>query len=256
MISIDEQNALVHVDGSSGRITYPMNSKEAFEAVSKAWLRCGWDVKHVYTFTWLGRPIIQLPEDMIRVQEVIFQIKPDVLIETGVAHGGSLIFYASLFKAMEKGRVVGIDIEIRPNNRKAIEEHFLNSFISLIEGSSTEVRIVAQASAHIRPGETVMVLLDSNHSRDHVLAELHAYAPLVTPGSFIVATDGIMQDVVGAPRSQPDWGVNNPQTAVAEFLAENQDFEQVQPTWPFNESTGLGANITYWPGAWLRKRVK
>lgn len=255
MITIDEANSLVHVDCADSRVSLPMDSPEAFEAVSKAWLRCGWDMKHVYTFTWLGRPIIQLPEDMIRVQEVIFQIKPDVLIETGVAHGGSLVFYASLFKAMGRGRVVGIDIEIRPHNRKSIEEHFLHPFIHLIEGSSIEPAIVAQAASHIRTGETVLIMLDSNHSKAHVLAELNAYASLVTPGSYIVAADGIMQDLVGAPRSESDWNLNNPQAAIAEFLAVHDEFEQIQPPWLFNESSGLRANVTYWPSAWLRRRI-
>ena len=254
MITIDEANSLVHVDRANGRVTLPMASAEAFEAVSKAWLRCGWDTKHVYTFTWMGRPIIQLPEDMMRVQEVIFQVKPDVLIETGVAHGGSLIFYASLFKTLGRGRIVGIDIEIRPHNRKAIEEHFLYPYIRLIEGSSVAPEIVAQAAGLVRPGETVMVMLDSNHTRAHVLAELRAYAPLVTPGSYIVAADGIMQDMVAAPRSQPDWDVNNPQAAVREFLVTNDEFELVQPPWLFNESQSLHANVTYWPGAWLRRK--
>lgn len=254
MITIDESNGVVHLDGGGKRRTLPMSTPEAFEVVSKAWLRCGWDAKHVYTFTWLGRPVIQLPEDLIRTQEVIFQVRPDVLIETGVAHGGSLVFYASLFKALEKGRVVGIDIEIRPHNRKAIEDHFLKPFIHLIEGSSIEPAIVAQAAGHIRAGETVMVMLDSNHTRDHVLAELNAYAPLVTPGSYIVATDGIMRDLVGAPRSQPDWHVNNPYAAVDAFLKDHEEFERIQPPWLFNESTGLHANVTYWPGAWLRRK--
>ena len=153
---------------------------EAFSVISKAWLRSGWDNKYVYSFAWMGRPVIQLPEDMLRIQEVIYQVKPDVLIETGIAHGGSLIFYASLFKAMGKGRVVGVDIEIRPHNRAAIEAHELSSYLTLIEGSSTAPDIVEQVKAQIKPGDTVMVVLDSCHSKEHVLGELEAYAPLVT----------------------------------------------------------------------------
>lgn len=254
MITIDEINSVVHVDRAGGRVSLPMDSPEAFEVVSKAWLRCGWDSKYVYTFTWFGRPVIQLPEDLIRAQEVIYQVKPDVLIETGVAHGGSLIFYASLFKSLEKGRVVGVDIEIRPHNRAAIEKHVLKPWISLIEGSSIDPGIVAQVAGEIRSGETVMVILDSNHSKAHVLAELHAYAPLVTSGSYIVASDGIMQDLTGAPRSQPDWNVNNPRIAVDQFLRSNDQFEQIQPPWLFNESAGIRENVTYWPGAWLRRK--
>ncbi len=122
-ITIDEAEATVTVRDDTGERRLAMESAEAFAAISRAWLRCGWDTKYVYGFSWLGRPIIQLPEDMIRIQEVIYRIRPDVVIETGVAHGGSLIFHASLCRAIGKGRVIGIDIEIRPHNRAAIEAH-------------------------------------------------------------------------------------------------------------------------------------
>jgi len=150
----------------------------------------------------MGRPIIQLPEDIVRIQEVIYALQPDVIIETGVAHGGSLVFYASLFSAMGKGRVIGVDIEIRPHNRRAIEAHPLSRLITLIEGSSIEPETIARVKAQIRLGEKVMVILDSNHTRDHVRAELEAYAPLVAIGSYIVACDGIVRDLQGAPRGR------------------------------------------------------
>jgi cephalosporin hydroxylase len=144
-------------------------TKEAFELISLQWVKIGWDQKYSYTFSWLGRPLLQLPEDLMRIQEVIYQVKPDVIIETGVAHGGSLIYYASLFKAMGKGRVVGVDIEILPHNRKAIEEHELSSFITLVEGSSTDTSIVEQVKKLVSPGETVLVSLDSCQTKQHVL---------------------------------------------------------------------------------------
>lgn len=254
MIKIDLENNQVIVENEFDTNTYQMNSPEAFEIVSKAWLRCGWDTKYVYTFNWLGRPIIQLPEDLVRLQEIIYQLKPDVIIETGVAHGGGLIFYASLCKVLEKGRVIGIDIEIRPHNRKAIEEHNLFPYITLLEGSSIAPEIVSQVKETLKPNDTILILLDSNHSKDHVLAELNAYAEFVTSGSYIVATDGIMQDLVGAPRSQPDWATNNPQTAVTEFLETHPEFCLEPPQWLFNESEGLSENVTYWPNAWLKRK--
>ena len=137
-IKIDMQKDLVIVDDGSNSNVYPMASTEAFSIISKAWLRCGWDNKYVYSFTWMGRPIIQLPDDMFRIQEIVYSVKPDIIIETGVAHGGSLVYYASLCKATERGRVVGVDIEIRPHNRKAIEAHELFPYITLIEGDSTD----------------------------------------------------------------------------------------------------------------------
>src|ERR1044071_10095000 len=154
MITID--NDLVTVTGAGvPPRKFGLGTPEAFEVLSDLWLRSGWDTKHVYSFTWMGRPIIQLPEDMVRLQEVIYTIQPDVIIETGVAHGGSLVFYASLCKAMGKGRVIGIDIEIRPANRAALESHSLFPYITLIEGSSIDGAIIQRVSAEVNQGEKV-----------------------------------------------------------------------------------------------------
>jgi cephalosporin hydroxylase len=240
-------------EGASAR-SLPLYSDEAFEILSEHWLKVGWNQKYPYTFSWMGRPVIQLPEDLLRVQEVIYRLKPDVVVETGVAHGGSLIFYASLFKAMgHAGRVIGVDIEIRPDNRRAIEAHELFPYLSLIEGSSTAPEVVAQVRALIAPEQTVLVILDSNHSKAHVAAELQAYHPLVTPGSYIVATDGSMKDLHDVPRGKPEWAWDHPTAAAAEFAAMHPLFVVEQPSWPFNES-GLRRNITHWPGAWLKRR--
>lgn len=228
-------------------------SKDAFEAVSRQWVRLGWNQKYQYTFSWMGRPIIQLPEDMIRIQEVIYQLKPDVIVETGVAHGGSLVFYASIFAALGKGRVIGVDIDIRAHNRKAIESHELSNRIALIEGSSTAQPIVSKVKSLVRAGETVMVVLDSNHTRQHVLDELNAYAELVTPGSYIVATDGIMFDLSDVPRGKREWAADNPAAAAREFVAKHPEFILRQPEWVFCESE-LRNNITHWPDAWLQRR--
>lgn len=250
---LDTDAITLTLDDAGNSRTMSLYSKEAFEAISRHWVRVGWNQKYQYTFSWMGRPVIQLPEDMIRMQEVIFQVKPDVIIETGVAHGGSLIFYSSLCKAMEKGRVVGIDIEIRPHNRAAIEAHPLNDRIVLIEGSSTAPDIVAQVKSLVKPGETVLVILDSNHTYAHVRDELQAYAELVTPGSYIVATDGIMFDLADVPRGAPGWTTDNPTFAARDFAAKHPEFVIEQPAWPFNESA-LDQNITHWPGAWLKRR--
>lgn len=253
MLTIDETAGQVMVTDLAGvSRTLSMDSPEAFEAVSAAWLRCGWDAKYVYGFTWMGRPIIQLPEDLVRIQELIWRLKPDVVVETGVAHGGSLVFYAGLFAALGHGRVIGVDIEIRPHNRAAIEAHPMAGRIALIEGSSTAPASIAAVRAAIRPGERVLVILDSNHSRDHVGAELELYAPLVTPDSYIVACDGIMAQVAGAPRSAPDWSWNNPISAVEAFLEHSPDFRLEEPVWGFNEGN-VRARVTYWPKCFLRR---
>jgi cephalosporin hydroxylase len=253
-IIIDDKEKTIVIETSGKRRTVPLYSKEAFEIVSNQWLKIGWNEKYVYTFSWMGRPVIQLPEDMIRIQEVIYQIKPDVIIETGVAHGGSLIYYASLCKIMEKGRIIGIDIEIRSHNRIAIEKHELTSYITLIEGGSTDDATVNKVKALVQPNETVLVILDSNHTKQHVLNELNAYSSLVTKGSYIVATDGSMKDLHDVSRGNPMWIWDNPTEAALEFAAENPEFVIEQPEWIFNESK-LSENITHWPGAYL-KRVK
>lgn len=252
MIRIDLEKGTVTVTDGKGEKAYPLQSAEAFSIVSQAWLRCGWDTKYVYGFSWLGRPIIQLPEDMIRIQEVIYAVKPDVIIETGIAHGGSLIFYAGLCKAMEKGRVIGIDVEIRPHNRKAIESHELFGYLTLIEGSSIDPAIVDRVRALVRPGERVLVILDSNHTKNHVLAELEAYGPLVSTGSYIVACDGIMGYLGNAPRTNPDWPRNNPEEAAREFVRAHPEFALDPPPFPFNEGM-ITERITYWPGAWIKR---
>ncbi len=252
-LTIDTNNKTLGFDDNGNTGSLDLYSTRAFELISQAWLKVGWNQKYPYTFSWMGRPIIQLPEDMLRVQEVIYRLKPDVIVETGVAHGGSLIFYASLCKAMEQGRIVGIDIEIRPHNRKAIEAHELFPYITLIEGSSVASEIVTKVKSLIQPQERVLVILDSNHTRQHVLDELEAYHSLVSSGSYIVATDGSMKDLYDVPRGKPEWRADNPTAAAAEFAARHPEFVLEQPPWPFNESE-LAQNITHWPGAWLRRR--
>jgi cephalosporin hydroxylase len=251
-LNIDTDKKLLTLDDGRALDLY---GKEAFELISDVWLKTSWNQKYSYTFTWMGRPIIQHPEDLVRLQEAIYNLKPDVIIETGVAHGGSLILYASILKAMGRGRrVIGVDIEIRSHNRKAIEAHELAPMITLVEGNSVADDIVARAAREIKRGDTVMVILDSNHTRAHVTAELDAYHHLVTPGSYILATDGIMRDVADTPRGTLSWREDNPAQAAEDFAARHPEFVLETPRWLFNESE-LDRNITGWPSAWLR-RVK
>lgn len=250
MILIDEKEGWISADNGESKL--PFASKEGFELVSKVWLRATWDAKYVYNFAWMGRPIIQLPDDLIRLQELIWQLKPDVIIETGVAHGGSLIFHASLLQIIGHGRVIGIDIEIRPHNRKAIEEHKLAPAITLVEGSSIASETVAKVKSLVAPGERVLVILDAKHTKDHVLAELAAYSPLVNVGSYILACDGIMEQVDGAPRSGADWSWNNPRQAALQFVEEHPDFRIEEPALPFRE--GIAAErVSYWPDSYIKR---
>jgi cephalosporin hydroxylase len=250
--TVDTEAGLISRDEDGETQTTPLYSTAGFEELSSLWLKVGWNQKYVYTFSWLGRPVIQLPEDMIRIQEVLHRVEPDVIIECGVAHGGALVYYTSLCKLAGRGRVVGIDIEIRPHNRSAIEAHPLSELITLIEGSSVDPETVAAAAAEIKEGDKVLVILDSNHTRAHVRAELEAYAPLVSVDSYLVVMDGIMQLVADTPRGAVEWTDDNPIAAVDEFVAEHPEFVVEQPPWPFNESE-LQSNVTHWPRGYLRR---
>ena len=150
--------------------------------------------------------------------------------------------------------MIGVEIDLRSHNRAAIDAHFLRDYITLVDGSSIEPQTVDAVRAMIKPGEKVMVMLDSNHTKPHVLEELRAYGPMVSPGCYIVAADGIMEQVAGGPRTQPDWPTSNPRQAALAFVAENPDFVIEEPTWPFNEGV-VRERLTYWPGAFV-KRVR
>jgi cephalosporin hydroxylase len=187
--------------------------------------------KYSYNFSWLGRPIIQYPQDMVAMQEIIWQVQPDLIIETGIAHGGSLIFSASMLELIasctgNQGEVLGLDIDIRPHNRAAIEAHPLFKRITMLEGSSISDDIIAQVKAKAAGKQRVLVCLDSNHTHDHVLAELEAYAPLTSVGSYCVVMDTVVEDVPDELSGDRPWGQgNNPKTAVWEYLKTHDEFE-------------------------------
>jgi cephalosporin hydroxylase len=256
-IQIDSEKNSIVVNGSE-RIS--LFSPEGFKILSHLWLKVGWDQKHMYTFTWMGRPVIQIPDDMIRMQEVIYTIKPDVILETGVAHGGSLIFYATLCKAMNTGRVIGIDLEIRSHNRAAIESHELSNLITLVEGSSIQKETLLEVRRHVHKNETGLVILDSCHDFEHVLEELRLYKSFVSLGSYLVVTDGSQKWMHDVPRAKIDypqsesWTENNPSRAIEAFVKNDDDFEIVEPSFLFNEGR-IDFRITHWPSAFL-KRVR
>lgn len=201
-----------------------------------------------YQWSWLGLPVIQLPPDIVAMQEVIWENRPQLVIETGIARGGSLILYASILELIGEGNVLGIDIDIRPHNRVAIESHPLAHRVRMIQGSSVDEQIVSQARAAASQVQRVMVILDSNHTHDHVLAELRAYAPLVTVGQFVVAADTFVEEIPPQKhRADRPWGPgNNPATALATWLDETDDF---QPD-PFVNAKLL---LTASPGGYLRR---
>lgn len=182
------------------------------------------EYRYSYNFSWLGRPIIQYPQDMIAMQEIIWNVKPDLIIETGIAHGGSLIYYASILEMLSvaglaEGKVLGIDIDIREHNRAAIESHPMYKRIEMIQGSSISPDIISKVKTYAQGCDNVMVVLDSNHTHEHVLAELEAYAPLVSVESYCVVFDTIVEDMPQNAYPDRPWGIgDNPKTAVWEFL--------------------------------------
>ncbi|MBA1187831.1 cephalosporin hydroxylase [Pseudomonas entomophila] len=181
--------------------------------------------KYTYHFSWMGRPIIQLPQDMIAMQELVWRIQPDLIIECGVAHGGSIVYYASLLQLLGHGEVLGIDVDIRAHNRHAIESHPMAHRITLFEGSSIDLDMVERVRAHAQ-GKRVMVVLDSNHTHAHVLEELRHYAPLVSVDGYCVVMDTVVEDMPADAFPDRPWGPgDNPKTAVWAFLEENDDFQ-------------------------------
>ena len=212
-------------------------------AFTEATIRSGYS----YNFTWMGRPIIQYPQDMIAMQEIIWEVKPDLIIETGIAHGGSLIYYASILELIGKGEVLGIDIDIREHNRMEIEKHPMFKRIKMIEGSATSEDIIEQIRPHAVGKQTVMVCLDSNHTHAHVLKELELYSPFVTVGSYLVAFDTVVEDLPADLYNDRPWSVgDNPKTAVYDFLKSNDDFV-------VNKEIDNKLLVSVAPGGYLKK---
>lgn len=205
---------------------------EALKAGARGFMLSSLNAQYSYNFSWMGRPIIQYPEDMIAMQEIIWSVQPDLIIETGIAHGGSLIFWASMLElnaacgGAQDAEVLGVDIDIRTHNRKAIEAHPMAKRISMIQGSSIAPEIIEQVKVKAAGKKRVLVCLDSNHTHEHALAELEAYAPLTSVGSYCVVFDTVVEDMPAEMIVDRPWGPgNNPKTAVWEYLKTHTEFE-------------------------------
>ncbi len=222
--------AKVTLDNNGERTTLDVYSPEGLDLLSNLWIKSAAQHRLMYEPTWLGRPVIQFPTDIVAIQELIWRLRPDVIVETGVAHGGSLVLSASILELMGKGKVVGVDIEIRPHNRAAIEAHPLCHRIELIEGSSTAEDTLAAVRATVGDAECVLVMLDSNHTESHVLRELESYSSLVTPGSYVVAHDGAQAWVWDVPNGKPEWKDDHPLGAIHKFISRHPEFT-VDPYW-------------------------
>ncbi len=219
-----------------------LEASDEFRRLGEQWMTEACRQRYMYGFSWLGRPIIQVPQDIVAMQELIWQVRPDVVVETGIAHGGSLILSASMLALLDycdaaqagetldpsrpRRTVVGVDVDIRQHNRQAMEAHPLIGRIEMIEGSSIDDAVVRRVKELVGDAQRVLVALDSNHTHDHALAELHAYSPLTTPGSYCVVFDTIIEDLPAELFPDRPWGPgDNPKTAVHEFLKTTDRFE-------------------------------
>lgn len=228
--------------------TKELRENRALKADASKFMQASIAARYSYNFRWLGRPIVQYPQDMVAMQELLWEVRPDLVIETGIAHGGSLVYYASICELMGHGQVLGIDIDIREHNRKAIETHPMAKRIRMLEGSSTAPDIIRQVKA-IAAGKKCLVALDSNHTHEHVLAELQAYAPLASVGSYCVIFDTIVEDLPAGQYPDRPWDVgNNPKTAVHEYLQQDDSFA-------IDHDIEARLQITVAPDGYLR-RVK
>lgn len=218
MVQIGERPILWHITR--------MAADEELRETAAELIAASVPYRYTYNFRWLGLPVIQFPQDLVALQEIVWAVKPKLVIETGVARGGSLVFYASLLQLLGgTGRVVGIELDLRAHNRAALEAYPMFPRITLVDGSSIDPAVVAKVAALAAGAGPVMVVLDSNHTHAHVLAELQAYAPLVTPGSYLVVLDTVIETMPGDAFPERPWGRgNNPWTAVEEFLATTDRF--------------------------------
>ena len=198
-----------------------------FQRTTRDWMDQANAHMYSYHFSWLGLRMIQFPQDMIAMQEIIWEVKPDLIIETGIAHGGSSVFYASMMQLLDRGgEVISIDIDIRKHNRTAIENHPMSKYITMLEGSSIDESIFQQVVNLVQDRGTILVVLDSNHTHHHVLRELQLYSLLVTKGSYLVVFDTVIEDMPPECFPNRPWGKgDNPKTAVWEFLKTNDRFE-------------------------------
>ncbi len=218
--------ARVLVETEAGVRQADLYSPDGLALVAGLWLKLSAEYGLMYGGSWLGVPIIQLPGDIVAMQELLWKTRPDVVVECGFAHGGSAVLYASILELLGKGVVIGVDVEVRRHNRAAVESHPLSKRIRIVEGSSIDPRTVSAVGKAAEGAASVLVVLDSNHDREHVLAEMEAYHGLVTPDSYLVAMDGAQAHVWDVPRAKPGWRDSNPLQAIEAFLAAHPEFDE------------------------------
>jgi cephalosporin hydroxylase len=252
-LEIDTDARTLTVVGEQGRRSaLPLYSAEACGLLTEAWLKVEWSRSHWQSFSWMGLQVLQLSQDLVRLQEALVEVAPDVIIETGVYGGGSALFFSSICRLLGKGRVIAIDIHVRPEVRVAFQANPLLSDAVLLEGSSTAPEVVARVKGLIDPADRVLVFLDSDHSKRHVREELELYGPLVSPGSYLIVADGVMEILADTPSGQASWADDNPAAATRDFLRAHAEFAYAPHRPPFSPDHAI-PELTYFRNGWLKR---
>jgi cephalosporin hydroxylase len=252
-IVIDTDERVITIQDGATTEVLALFSKAGLEVLTRVWIKVQWNQLNWRSLSWQGFPIWQLPDDVLRLQETIFRIAPDVIVETGVNQGGSSVFFASLCRLMGKGRVISIDIHIPTAVRDAVADSPYADLIALIESDSTDPGTVERVRRLIGKGNRTFFFLDSDHSKAHVLNELRAYAGLVSPGSYIVAADGVMRTLHDTPNGLPGWREDNPAAAAREFVRTHPQFIIETPRPLFGQEYVV-RELTYWPDGWILRK--
>lgn len=242
MITIDTDRGLLRC----GTNEYPLYSTDAFHILSRQWMILGWNLGHWSSFSWMGRQLLQFPDDVLRLQELLWRVRPDAIVETGVYDGGSTLFFATFCR-----RVVSIERDLKPGVREAILET-AGDRVTLIEGDSASAGTAALVEREIAACGRVCVFLDSGHSARHVRAELEHLGPLVSPGCYLIVADSNLAELAGTPRGDAAWKHDNPARAVDEFLAAHREFRRERPASRFAGECDFTA-LGYFPDTWLRR---
>ncbi|MGJ5819789.1 CmcI family methyltransferase [Paludibaculum fermentans] len=251
IITINTEASTLSVAVGGHQTNYPLHSPDAFHILSREWLKLGWNLEHWATFSWLGRQFLQLPDDMLRLAEAVWRLRPAVIVETGVYDGGSTLWFASLCKLMGHGRVISVESELRSEVRAAIDEHAAG-LVTLVEGDSSAPGTGAAVSSLVAPGESTFVFLDSDHHKQHVAGELRNFAPLVSGGSYLVVADSNLAQLAELPNGERTWSQDNPGVAVDEFLEAHPEFRRERFVPTFEDSVDF-SGLSYFGNTWLKR---
>jgi cephalosporin hydroxylase len=251
-ITIDTEAQVLQLTDGGEATECSLYSPEAFQILSRQWIVLGWNLGHWSTFSWMGRQLLQLPDDVLRLAELFWNLRPDVIVETGVYDGGSTLLFASICRLYGAGRVISIEREFRPGVREAIRQA-AGDQVMLIEGDSASPETALQVQRNIRPAERVCVFLDSDHAAQHVAAELRLFGPLVSQGCYLIVADSICPDLAHTPQGESTWSWDHPGKAVDEFLARHPEFSRERPPALFPGGVDF-TQLSYFPSTWLRRR--